>query len=299
MTFLTTCWFIIETVIIPDGFQKWFYLSFYIHPLILFFCQIFLWLKLLKDCLVFVLVSPLRVTCAFCLYIFGLCRKCVIFFLSFTRFYKGEVEEEVEQYFDAQPRFYSNAIADSYTRSIDASIQCKIKLLEAKEDVFEEAVNYAEDSLLCMEGPMYLLYSSNSFTSATNENSNGFPLQIQTDYAEGSVLYGNMEDVMSYRGEVTLGNEHFFCSSSSFTADEYPNIEALPLCSSNSNDGDLYMDEYSPTACNASDFQLIEREVTAGEEDKEESDGFYKMYNERMRWFDVLNYERTCGMSRS
>ncbi|GMN42230.1 hypothetical protein TIFTF001_011451 [Ficus carica] len=293
MAFLTSCWFIIENVIIPDGFQKWFYLSFFIHPLILVFCQIFLWLKLLKHCLVVVLAFPLRTFCVICLYIFGVCKKFVIFVFSFTRFYKGEVEEEAEQYFDAQPRFSSNRIADSFTQSLAAPVRCKTQLLEAEEDVFEEAVGFAEDSLLSedqnLEGSLYLLCSSNSF--ATNENSNGFPLQIQTDFAQDSILYGNLEEPMFCPGEDTHKNEYFLCGSNSFTADEYPKFQILPLSSSNSDDRDLYTNEYSPTAPYACDFQIVEREESA------ESDGFYKMYNERMSWFDVLNYDRTCGIS--
>lgn len=293
MAFLTSCWFIIENVIIPDGFQKWFYLSFFIHPLILVFCQIFLWLKLLKHCLVVVLAFPLRTFCVICLYIFGLCKKFVIFVFSFTRFFKGEVEDEVEQYFDAQPRFNSNRISDSFTQSLAAPVWCdKLQLLEAEEDVFEEAVGFAEDSLLSqdqnMEGSSYLLCSSNSF--ATNENSNGFPLQIQTDFAQDSLPNGNLEEPLFCPSE---DNEYFLCGSNSFTADEYPKFQILPLSSSNSDDRDLYTDEYSPTAPFASDFQIVEREESA------ESDGFYKIYNERMSWFDVLNYDRTCGISRS
>lgn len=48
MAVLAHCWFIIECYLIPDGFTKWFFLSFYINPLFLFFCQIFLWVKTLK-----------------------------------------------------------------------------------------------------------------------------------------------------------------------------------------------------------------------------------------------------------
>ncbi|KAL7611315.1 hypothetical protein Lser_V15G13022 [Lactuca serriola] len=48
MALLANCWLIIEVFLIPDGFMKWFFLSFYIHPFFLFFCQIILWIKTLK-----------------------------------------------------------------------------------------------------------------------------------------------------------------------------------------------------------------------------------------------------------
>ncbi|PON38704.1 Ribosomal protein [Trema orientale] len=181
------------------------------------------------------------------------------------------------------------------------SIRCKMKLLEFEEDVFEETVDFAEDSLLSedekMRETVFHLYdvstrqeclfrSSNSDTS--DENSNQGPLQIKGNHEESSPLHEdeNMEEAMSYPSE-----EYLLYGSNSFTTDEYSNNELLPVCTSNSQDRDPYMDEYSP-----SNFQLVETEVTAGE-DKEESDGFYKMYSERMRWFDLLNYERTCGIS--
>lgn len=37
--------------------------------------------------------------------------------------------------------------------------------------------------------------------------------------------------------------------------------------------------------------------VTQGDEDQDSADAFYKKYTERMRWFDILNYDRTCGIS--
>ena len=307
MALLTSCWFIIQTILIPDGFQKWFCLSFFIHPLILFFCRIFLWLKLLKECLLVVLVFPLRKFFSFCLYIFGLFRKCIVCFFSLTRLNTAEVQEEVEQYYDTQPRFNWNQITYSCTVSSAASMRCKTKLLEFDEDVFEETIDFAEDPLLCQYEKMeetvfylcdvstrkeYLFCSSNSVTP--EENSNQCLLQIQGEYEESTTLYEdeNMEETVIYPSE-----EYSLYSSNSFPKHEYSNIDVLPFCTSNSQDIDPCMDDFSPIVY-ASDFQLVEKEVDA-EEDKEESDGFYKMYTERMRWFDVLNYERTCGISGS
>lgn len=47
MALLASCWLLVESFVVPPGFLKWFYLSFYIHPFLLLLCQIFLWLKIL------------------------------------------------------------------------------------------------------------------------------------------------------------------------------------------------------------------------------------------------------------
>lgn len=47
MAILSTTWLIVEAILIPHGFQKWYSLSFFIHPLLLVFSQIFIWV----DCL--------------------------------------------------------------------------------------------------------------------------------------------------------------------------------------------------------------------------------------------------------
>ncbi|XP_062106645.1 uncharacterized protein LOC133817987 [Humulus lupulus] len=282
MAYLTSCWFIIEKVIIPDGLiKKWFCLSFFIHPLILFLCQIFLWLKLLIESLLVVLLFPCRVISAICLCIFGAFRKCIVCLLSLTRFNSVEVEDEVEEYYETQPSFNLNQMDYFCTMSV-ASMKCQMKLVEFEEDVFEDTIDYADDEInmgetvffLCdvSSRKEHLFCSSNSTTP--DENSSQCLPQIQGNYEESSTtLYEDenmVEETMFYPSQGYL-----LCGSDSFTPDEY----------SNSQDRD------SP-----SDFRVVEREVTTGE-NNEDSDGFYKLYAERMRWFDVLNYERTCGIS--
>lgn len=83
MALLASCWLIVESFIIPDGFLKWFYLSFYIHPLFLVFCQIFLWLKILKKWLLF-LFFPFRIAYRLNLFVFKFLKRVAIFLFSFT-----------------------------------------------------------------------------------------------------------------------------------------------------------------------------------------------------------------------
>ncbi|KAL5582277.1 hypothetical protein UlMin_014719 [Ulmus minor] len=286
MALLMSCWFLIETILIPDGFQKWFYLSFYIHPFFLCFCQIFLWLKLLTECLVFVLSLPFRIIYVSCFFVFGLFRKCIISLFQFTRFKTAEYEEEVEEYFETQPYFNSNQIALSCVLSREASLQYKIKLLEI-EGVVEDTTR--EDYLFCSS-------DENSSELLVQIESNAFP--GRNNFADGSIsileVEENMQEPMFSASEDMSRKENLLCSPNSFATQEYSN-ELLPVCSSISQDKDPYGDEFSTAVC-ASGLQLVESEVSVGR-DTEESDELYKKYTERMGWFDVLNYDRTCGIS--
>ncbi|KAL5739068.1 hypothetical protein ACOSP7_027992 [Xanthoceras sorbifolium] len=61
-------------------------------------------------------------------------------------------------------------------------------------------------------------------------------------------------------------------------------------------------DEHPPSSslCISSTSSMVERDQEThdgGSDHQEESDVFYNKYAESMRWFDVLNYDRTCGIS--
>ncbi|KAI4389052.1 hypothetical protein MLD38_001316 [Melastoma candidum] len=61
---LATAWFLVEAFLIPEGLLKWFYLSFYIHPLILVLCQILLWVRVLISWMRHVLVVLKMLVCS-------------------------------------------------------------------------------------------------------------------------------------------------------------------------------------------------------------------------------------------
>ncbi|KVI02547.1 uncharacterized protein LOC112513050 [Cynara cardunculus var. scolymus] len=93
MAVLANCWLIIEVYLIPYGFKKWFYLSFYIHPFFLFFCQILLWIKTLKKWILFVVFFVNRYTFS---HVFGVLRRFLIITRSFSGFRDGNNDAEVE-----------------------------------------------------------------------------------------------------------------------------------------------------------------------------------------------------------
>uniref|UniRef100_A0A803RC47 Ribosomal protein L34Ae n=1 Tax=Cannabis sativa TaxID=3483 RepID=A0A803RC47_CANSA len=269
MAYLTSCWFIVETVIIPDGLiKKWFCLSFFIHPLILFFCQIFLWLKLLIQTLLCVLLFPFRAIYVICLCIFRVFKKCIIVCLfSLTRLFKSvEVDEDLvdhEYYYETQPSFdFYNHEIDYFSTSMKC---CKVKLLEFEEDhVFEDTIDYADDDVIV-----------NNSSNNNNGESLFYLCDVSTrNYKEKYLFLGSNTDENS--SQIQGNHENMF----------YPSQENLICGGSNSQDR-----ADSPPS---SDFRVLQVE----RQDDNSSDGlFYKIYAERMRWFDVLNYERTCGMS--
>ncbi|XP_039033857.1 uncharacterized protein LOC120169836 [Hibiscus syriacus] len=93
----------------------------------------------------------------------------------------------------------------------------------------------------------------------------------------------------------------FFCNSSLSMDESYLNeysplfsYSNSPLFSSSSNSP--LMKEPSLPARGSSSRVSVREVITTPIED-DESEGFYQKYSERMRWFDVLNHDRTHGIS--
>ncbi|GMI94021.1 hypothetical protein HRI_003071400 [Hibiscus trionum] len=82
------------------------------------------------------------------------------------------------------------------------------------------------------------------------------------------------------------------------------------FCSSSPSINGSYLDEYSPLFSSSNSPLMKEcplpargsgsrvsvREIIATAKDEDESEVFYQKYSERMRWFDVLNHDRTQGI---
>lgn len=263
MALLSSCWLLIEAIIIPHGFRKWICLSFFIHPLILFACQLFLWLKLIKEWILYVASYPLKTIFIFGSYVFRTFRNWFVCFLNFfstaTRIRNDEHTPEAEKFESLQICSYNLCVGSHITSSVLLS---NIVTLAIRHEVFEEEKECPEDLVLHDEG----------------ENTDVPTLFI--------------DDGMS-------GKQYLPYDSSSSTEYENENsTKCLPACSSNSQEEDTFVDDPLQSACNSA-LQVVEREVVAAQDYKEDSDAFHKKYSERMRWFDILNYDRTCGTSGS
>ncbi|XVF16632.1 hypothetical protein REPUB_Repub10bG0049200 [Reevesia pubescens] len=261
MAFLASCWLIIESFVIPDGYYlKWFYLSFYIHLVLLFACQIFLWLKVLKRCILTVFIYPFRIICFLGLYVYKFCRYCIIYIFSFIRVANLQVVEEVGSNLEAVDNISQNhqLVSISICSSI-APIPCKTKVVELQRDEFEEA-NGCEDNEILPE--------------RENSHMEDWSFCLHKDLGRGA-------DECSSS----------FCISSPSMDEAYLN-EYSPLFGSFNSP---FMKEYSLPACN-SVSPVLEREVITTARDEVESEEFCKKYYERMGWFDVLNNDRTFAI---
>ncbi|KAK8274824.1 hypothetical protein V6Z12_D10G096700 [Gossypium hirsutum] len=250
MAFLTSCWLIIESIVIPPGyFLKWFYLSFYIHPFLLCACQIFLCLKWLKRCTLALLTYPFRVIYFLVFYVYKFCRYCIIYIFSFIRV--KEVDSKQVLIFEAADNISQKQLISLCICSSMPSNAWKTEFVEA---------NGCEDNHEILPG---------------RESSN----------MEDWSFYCLQKDLSAYECSSS------FCISPSM--DESYLNEYSPLFSSLSSP---LMQECSLPACSSSS-RVLEREVITTARDEDESEGFYKKYSERMRWFDILNHDRTQGIS--
>ncbi|XP_043705056.1 uncharacterized protein LOC122654852 [Telopea speciosissima] len=200
MAFLSSCWFLVEYVLIPVGDEKWFRLSFFIHPQIFILCQVFSWIR-----------------------VFG-------------------VKMTVEEIIRCEIPETSNSIRTIISRNCYPGVlpnSCKMKSVkvernwfDVKESIKEESVVHVDKDLSENESSMYLQSSVSQVTGVDAEN--------ETD---GSDI-----------------NNFSSC-----------------VLSSESHD--------------------MEAETETNEKENDQSDPFFAKYIERMKWFDLLNYERTCGTS--
>ncbi|KAK9272000.1 hypothetical protein L1049_002369 [Liquidambar formosana] len=87
------------------------------------------------------------------------------------------------------------------------------------------------------------------------------------------------------------------CGSNSPTQDRVLNDFPSSVCSCTSPARDLDTNEFLPSVF-SSNLPVMGRDHhVTDEQDENNPDPFYKKYIERMRWFDILNYDRTCGIS--
>ncbi|CAK9186085.1 unnamed protein product [Ilex paraguariensis] len=119
------------------------------------------------------------------------------------------------------------------------------------------------------------------------------------DYKVGSVLHVDqaMEETEVHSCDDQSSMEYISSGLSSGT----PTSDADMTRSSSSISGyissteEVEMNVYFPSVC-SSNSPVMEPESN-DENNGEEMDDFYNKYTERMKWFDVLNHDRTCGIS--
>ncbi|KAJ6683913.1 hypothetical protein OIU85_007594 [Salix viminalis] len=261
MALLASCWLILESFVIPDGFLKWIYLSFYIHPIFLFVCQIFLWLKLLQKWFL-VAISYLSNGV---LSVYILFKHCAIYIFSFNRSSNNiEDAEEIESL--GPLKSFKNHAVISFSSSSIAPLPCQLQVFKLNKTWSTEEKDSGGDAIPCKDD--------------NTEQQNFFVGEDE------SMINGHLSSIS-------------FSSRFSMITDESLNDDRSSVSSSHSSaSGDLDMKQYSPLI-DSSNSLAVERDefITDRSREEDRQDPFYKKYTERMRWFDVLNHERTSEIS--
>ncbi|KAI3840466.1 hypothetical protein MKW92_020127 [Papaver armeniacum] len=244
MTLLGSCWYITEKVLIRDGFEKWYCLSFYVNPFFLIFCQFFVWFKVAGIWLSFIISQPVTIVWIFSVWVLQNFKMYAIRFISFAKSNNSDVlqdalEIEVVEYFDAFQQIFD----ESSSKSI-------IKLQRGSTDLAKQVVVVHGNDLL----------------------KEILDVPADTFVKDGKLVCENLDDI--------------FSQESFSQTDDHVNMDL-----------DIE-DEPLPFSCSLeSSFDHIEENKLEIVKQEEEIDPFYTKYLERMRWFDLLNQERTCGIN--
>ncbi|KAI3933084.1 hypothetical protein MKW92_002240 [Papaver armeniacum] len=244
MTLLGSCWYITEKVLIRDGFEKWYCLSFYVNPFFLILCQFFVWFKVAGIWLSFIISQPVSIVWIFSVWVLQNFKMYTIRFISFAKSNNSDVlqdalEIEVTEYFDAFQQIFD----ESSSKSI-------IKFQRGTTTDFAKQVLVIHGNYLLQE---ILDVPADTFANETK------------------LVCQNLDD-------------RFLPESFS-----HPDEVAVDLDIS---------DEPLPLSCSleSSSDHIEENKLEIVKQEKE-IDPFYTKYLERMRWFDLLNQERTCGIN--
>ncbi|KAI3986866.1 hypothetical protein MKX01_014567 [Papaver californicum] len=243
MTLLGSCWYITEKVLIRDGFEKWYCLSFYVNPCFLILCQFFLWFKVVGIWLSFIISQPLSIVRIFSVWLLQNFKMYAIRFVSFaTKSNNSDVlqdvlEIEVTEYFDAFQQIFDES-SKSIIKFQRGTYLAKQVVVVHGNEVLQEILDVPADTFV---KETELLVCQN----------------LDDDFSQES--FSRTDDI----------------------------------------DMDLDINEESlPVSCSLeSSYYHIEENKSENVKQEEEIDPFYMKYLERMRWFDLLNQERTCGIN--
>ncbi|XP_057768704.1 uncharacterized protein LOC130988765 [Salvia miltiorrhiza] len=266
MALIASCWLLVESFVVPHGFVKWFFLSFYIHPFFLVFCQLFLWLKELI-CFFF---YPLKIALRLTLFVFGLIVRLVLFLFSYIRPIKGDL------FYDAlEPETEHIAVQDcqlfigrSRFESIEEIVgDCCVKDSWLNQYLYSDHYNYTTSALI-----IYDVNMSESMEVHPDQHKRTTSSSPST-FVDQSV---DDDDDLESSDET----EDSVISPDSSASD--------PLMLENM----LQDDSVSPISSLDSNDSS-----SAGVVLDDAEDPFHNKYTSRVRFFDVLYHERLHGIS--
>ncbi|KAF8012967.1 hypothetical protein BT93_I0971 [Corymbia citriodora subsp. variegata] len=299
MALYTSVWILIESTLLPHGFQKWFYLSFYIHSLFLIACQIFLYLKTLLDWVLSLIFLPLLKIALFIgSHLHGSVTRAVFYCFWSNRVsdYQNN-DREIKHRGVLETAFESAREFQSFSFSVAASAAtCEVeaKLFPRKYVEAEEEPVHFEDAIEELE------VDPCNVVDACQDDLNVDNIEYMPTLSSPEVGVNLNEHLSSFLMLNLATEEGFFVDecltpTSVFGRFDLPLLASEPVGSAilaETSEEDTHISQYAP---HVPPLSML-REV--GDVDETiEPDPFYRMYMERMGWFDILNYERTCGIS--
>lgn len=296
MALLASCWLITESFVIPHGFLKWFYLSFYIHPFFLVFCQIFLWLKVLKKWLM-LFCYPLKTALRLSLFVFDFINRVVIFLFSSI---KSVVDDDDQVYYDVlEPadnleqislHDYEIVLACNNRRaqpgvfcwidqSEDVSIDSEIN--DHKMSVLDSWLNqYLYSDRFCMLSSVSK-YDTNIDTDidididTDIDTDTDTDIDIDTDTNIDTEIDTNQDFIQETEDMLSIPQEHDSFSPVSFHLNN----------------------DFKSTTDDSHTFDDHQMNMQAIKD--EDVDPFHQKYTSRMKFFNLLYHERLHGMSKN
>ncbi|XP_073286875.1 uncharacterized protein [Primulina huaijiensis] len=311
MALFAFCWLIIELKIIPNGFLKWFYLSFYIHPMFLFFCQIFLWLNELQKWVLLLILLPFKITLFITLSISKFLKRLAVIFFSFAltkskifEFFADQVGQQDGGDVSLQEFESGAATGNTSDRSSTLVIANRPQLMRnsgrnrranlAQPELQSSRTSWLNEFLLSDHYTKYV--STHYSNNAGNLSSHGQKDSLSdTDILHPNINQGFSLILQDFEPRLFLDEEML---SMSYGGEDLPH--PTPYVASDLSQTNGLVDEYSPSPC-SSDSPIIpleqEQQLSSKVLEKDAySCSFHKKYTERMRWFEVLYHDRLCGI---
>ncbi|XP_042496416.1 uncharacterized protein LOC122075448 isoform X2 [Macadamia integrifolia] len=277
MGLLFSCWFLIEYVLSPVGDEKWIRLSFFIHRHIFILCQAFSWIGVFGGKMLAVLFFPFRIVWFLSSQVSKFLTYLRILLLSIN-YRAAEVVIRCEIPENSNP-IQTIILRNCYPGVLPTSR--KMKSVEVERNWFELKESIKEELIVHVDGDM-------------SENESSISLQSYASQITG-VDAENERDGSDVNIDEDVDMDESFSDINSpepILAEAAQNERELGV---NMYEEDMDMNKFSSSVL-ISESNDMEAE-TENEKENNQSDPFYAKYIERMKWFDLLNYERTCGIS--
>ncbi|CAH8387796.1 unnamed protein product [Eruca vesicaria subsp. sativa] len=288
MALLSSCWLIIESIVIQDGFLNWSYMKLFMHPLCLFLCQLLIWLSLF-----FLWLVPFF-QASYNAFLSSLVTFSKLF-NSFLRIImsRREVNYNIESRQENKnthanlelSRGIHNPVPSfsfSFKDQVDSQLKVLVALQEGK--ILED-----EEEFCCQ---------------LDQEDGVVHFLDVKESEGEEDILdfvdVLNVENNLDFELQTLPMDQEIKCHLAKDDEEEEEDIVNSDMGSDLSSLEASDRDQPSPFSILSFDSHLQDSTVMENQTNQDEDDETNEVYNqycERMKWYDILSRDRTYGLS--